>query len=148
MTTRWLFIYCMKFIRIIREKNRHVHITCTFSFHFFNWVVGWIPLLSHWRIHQVLYLFHQGWTLPSCGASPTSYPESRDSTIVSLLNFCGIILQKVCPTMHYAQLNIQYKKLYRCSTKTCPIGSAKNMFLLNFYPEHTKARELVNAQVC
>ena len=69
---------------------------------------------------------------------------SRDSTVVLPLNFGGILQQKVCPTMEYAQLNIQNKNMYRCSTKMCPTGRAKNMFMLDFGPEHTKALELGN----
>ena len=37
-------------------------------------------------------------------------------------------------------------KMYRCSTKMCPTGSAKNMFMLDFGPEYTKALDLVNAR--
>ena len=32
--------------------------------------------------------------------------------------------------------------------KMCPIKRAKNMFMSDFGQEHTKALELVNAQVC
>ena len=37
----------LKFVKIIRKNNRHVHITYTPSFHLFNEAVGWIPLLSY-----------------------------------------------------------------------------------------------------
>ena len=50
--------------------------------------------------------------------------------------------------MKNAQLNIQNKKMYRFSTKMCPIGRAKNMFMLDFGPKHTKAQELVNVRSC
>ena len=43
----------LKLIKIIREKNWHIYITCTPSFQLFNRAVGWIPQLSYWRIHQV-----------------------------------------------------------------------------------------------
>ena len=79
----------LKFIAIIRENNRHIHITCISSFHLFNRDVGWIPLLSYWRIDQVFYLFYQVGTLPSCATFVVSNPEFEDSTIVLLLNFCG-----------------------------------------------------------
>ena len=83
-------------------------------------------------------------TFPSCDASATSNPEFEDSTIVLLLNFGGIPQQIRCPAMEYAQLNIQNKKMYRCSTNTCLIERVKNMFKLDVGPKHTKARELVN----
>ena len=71
----------LKFVRIVREKNKHIHITYTPSFHLFNKATGWIPLLSYWRIHQFFYLFHQD----------SSNPESGDSSVVLLLNFGSIL---------------------------------------------------------
>ena len=87
-------------------------------------------------------------TLPSCAAFVALDLESKDSTIVLLLNFSGILQQIACPIVEYAQLNIQNKKMYRCSIRTCLTKYAKNMFRLDFGPEHTKAWELINAQVC
>ena len=43
----------LKLIKIIRENNRHIHITCTPSFKLFNRAIRWISQLSYWRIHQV-----------------------------------------------------------------------------------------------
>ena len=138
----------MKFIRIKREKNRHIYITCTFSLQLFNWVVGWIPLLLHWKIHQVLYMFHQGWNSSFLCCFFSIRSQVGDSIVVLLLNFGGILQQKACPTMEYAGLNIQNKKMYRCSTNMCPTKRAKNMFMLDFGSEHTKTQELLNARAC
>ena len=54
----------------------------------------------------------------------------------------------MCPTVEYAQLNIQNKKTYRYSKKMCTTGRVKNMFFLDFGQEHTKAQELVNERAC
>ena len=83
----------LKFIKIIREKNRHIHITYTPSFHLFNRVVGWIPLLLCWRFHQVFYLFHQDWNSSFLCSSTTSDSKFGDSTVVLPLNL-GVILQQ------------------------------------------------------
>ena len=53
--------------------------------------------------------------------------------VVLLLNFGGILQQKACPTMEYAQLIIQNKKMYRCSIKMCPIGRAKKYVSTGFW---------------
>ena len=71
-------------------------------------------------------------TLPSSAASTASYLESKYSTVVLLLNFGGILQQKECPTVEYAQMNIQNEKMYQCSTRICPIERAKNMFHAGF----------------
>ena len=73
-------------------------------------------------------------TLPSYAAFAALNLEFEDSTVVLLLNFGGILQQKVCPTMEYAQLNIQNKKMYQCSTKMGTTRHAKNMFRLDFGP--------------
>ena len=109
----------LKFIKIIREKNTHIHIICTPSFHLFNRVVGWMR--PYYRtgefIRFSIYSTRVG-TLPSRVVSRASDLESEDSTIVLLLNFGGILQQKCVPpwNMHnYIKTN---KKMYRFS-KTC-----------------------------
>ena len=74
-------------------------------------------------------MFHQGWNSSFRVASTASDHESGDSTVVLLHNFGDILKQKACPTVEYAQLNIQNKKMYQCSTKMCPTERAKIMFI-------------------
>ena len=55
-------------------------------------------------------------TLSSYAASIASNLESGDSTVVLLLNFGGILQKIECLIVEYAQIIIQNKKMYRCST--------------------------------
>ena len=81
----------LKFVKIIREKNRHIHVTFTPSFHLFNGAIGWIPLLSYWRFITFSICSTKARNLPSYAASATSDPKSGDSTVVLVLNFGGIL---------------------------------------------------------
>ena len=71
-------------------------------------------------------------TLPSYATSAALDPKSGDTTIVLLLNFGGILQQKLGSAVEYAQLYI-YKKKQKdvwIFTKMCPTRRAKNMFRL------------------
>ena len=88
-------------------------------------------------------------TLPSCATSATLDPESRDSTVVLLLNFGGILQQKVCPAVEYAQLYKNKKNVYKdVSHQACQ----KYVVLMDFFSvihqNIQKAWELVGAQAC
>ena len=77
-------------------------------------------------------------TLPSCAASIASDLESGDSIVVLLLNFGGILQQKTMSHHGVCTTKKKKRKMYRCSTKMCPIGR-----MLDFGLEHTKAQKLV-----
>ena len=117
----------LKFVRIVREKNRHFNITCTSFFHLFDWVVGWIPYCHTREFIGFSICSTKAGTLLSCVASTASNPESGDSTVV-LLNFGGILQQKVCATVEYAQLDIQNKKYIDVPQRCVPPGVPKICF--------------------
>ena len=151
MTSRWLLISCMKTLHSLELLEKRigtstlpVPLPSTYSIR----LLDGFPYCRTREFIRFSIYSTKARTLPSYVASVASDLESGDSTVVLLLNFGSILQQKVCPTMEYAQLNIQNKNMYRCSTKMCPTGCAKNMFMLDFGPKHTKARELVNARVC
>ena len=82
-------------------------------------------------------------TLPSYATFAALDPEFGDSAVVLLLNFGGIFLANcVCPTVEYAQLIIQNKKIYRCSTKMCPTGCTKNYVFAGFWSRTYKTTRI------
>ena len=121
----------LKFISFNREKYRHIHIPCTPSFDLFNRVVGWIPLLSYWRIHLVLYLFHYGWnsSFLCCFYNIRSLvrrlyscltPQFWWHSSANCMSHCGI-----CTTDHTKQKDVSmfYKDVsHRVCQKYVPIG--------------------------
>ena len=78
---------CLKFVKIVNEKNRYIYITYTPSFHLL------MGLLDGEFIRFSIYFTKAG-TLPSHVASITSNFESKDSKIILLLNFGGNLQQK------------------------------------------------------
>ena len=95
----------LKFVRMIREKNRYIKITCTPFFHLFMGLLDGFPYCRTGEFIRFSICSTKARTLPSYANSTSLDPESEDSTIVLLLNFGGILLQK-----------------------SCPIGRAKNMY--------------------
>ena len=97
-----LALYCLheslKFVRIIKENNRHIHITCTPSFHLFNGALDGFPYCRTREFIKCSICITKARTLPSCVAFAASDPESGDSIIVLLLKFDGILQQKSSPT--------------------------------------------------
>ena len=67
-------------------------------------------------------------TLPSYDAFEASNLESRDSTVVLLLNFGGIIQQKACPIVEYTQLYKNKKKCIDVPQRCVPLGMPKICF--------------------
>ena len=87
----------LKFIKFIKENNRHIHITCTPSFHLINRLLDGFPCRCIGEFIRFSICSTRVGTLPSCAASAASNPESGDSTVVLLLNYCGIFLVKSAP---------------------------------------------------
>ena len=81
----------LKFIRIIREKNRYVHITCTLPSTCSIGLVDGFLYCHSGEFIKLSICSSKARTLPSCFVSTTSDPESGDSTVVLLLNFGGIL---------------------------------------------------------
>ena len=64
-------------------------------------------------------------TLPLCATSTASDPESRDSTVVLLLNFDSILKKNVCLIMEYAQLYKKQKDVSMFHKDVSPRGCQK-----------------------
>ena len=131
MINRWLFNSCMRTCKSLELINRRIgtsilpaalHSTCSIG------LLSGFPCCLTKEFIRLSICSTMAGTLPLCTASTSSDPESRDSTIVLLLNFDSILNQNAFLVMEYAQL---YEKTKRCidvPQRCVPSGMPKICF--------------------